>query len=95
MNRGMAIAAAGERSIKRVDGNLASVRCRQIGTSASLEADLDDGSDVIRLVWMGQRHITGIEPGRPLTVEGRLAVVRGRKTMFNPRYQLSPGPYRA
>jgi hypothetical protein len=84
----MTIAAAGERSVTRVDGELAAVRCRQVGWSASLEADLDDGSDVIRLVWMGQRHITGIEPGRPLTVEGRLAVVRGRKTMFNPRYQL-------
>jgi hypothetical protein len=78
------------RSVTRVDGNLAAVRCRPVGSSPSLEAELSDGSEVIRLVWMGQQRISGIEPGRSLTVEGMVGVHRGRKTMFNPRYQLSP-----
>jgi hypothetical protein len=95
MTRGIAVAAAGERSVTRVDGNLASVRCRPVGSSASLEAELNDGSDVIRLVWMGQQRITGIEPGRALTVEGMVGVHRGRKTMFNPRYQLGTIPRQA
>jgi hypothetical protein len=80
--------AAGRRPVVRVNGNLASVSCRPVGSSDSLVAELDDGSGRIRLVWMGQRQITGIEPGRPLTVEGVLGLHRGRKTMFNPRYQL-------
>jgi hypothetical protein len=37
---------------------------------------------------MGQRRIAGIEPGRPLSVEGVLGTHRGRRTIFNPRYQL-------
>jgi hypothetical protein len=95
MSRGIAVAEAGKRSITRVDGSLATVWSRPVGSSTALEAELHDGRDVIRLVWMGQRRITGIEPGRALTVEGRLGVHRGRKTIFNPRYQLGAGPGRA
>jgi hypothetical protein len=92
MNRGVPVPAAGERSVTRVGGQLAAVRSRRVGASAALEAELQDGRDLIRLVWMGQRRIIGIEPGAALTVEGRLTVHRGRTTMFNPRYQLGAGP---
>jgi hypothetical protein len=92
MNGGIALAETGERSKTRIAGNLVSVRCRQIGSSASLEAELYDGCGVIRLVWMGQRRINGIEAGRTLTAEGMLGMHRGRQTMFNPRYQLGTGP---
>lgn len=85
MTRDTTVAAAGERSISRVNGNLASVRSRRTG----LEADLNDGSGVLRLVWMGQHRITGIEPGRTLVVEGRIGIQHGRKTMYNPRYELA------
>ena len=77
-----------QRSVLRVDGELASVRSRQVGPAASLVAELDDGSGVIQLVWLGRQRITGIEPGRVLTAEGVPTVHRGRKTIFNPRYQL-------
>lgn len=86
---------AAERSMTRVDGDLVAVRCRPVGSSPALEAELYDGSGVIRLVWMGQRQISGIEPGRTLTAEGMLGVHRGRKTMFNPRYRLGAGPFPA
>jgi len=97
MNRAIAGGEAAERSVTRIDGNLAVVRSRRLGPSASLEADMEadmdaelgDGRDVIRLVWLGQRRITGIEPGAAVAVEGRLAVHRGRKTIFNPRYELT------
>jgi hypothetical protein len=88
MDGAIAEAEMAQRSVLRVDGELASVRPRRVGLSASLVAELDDGSGVIRLVWFGRQHITGIEPGRALTVEGVPTVHRGRKTMFNPRYQL-------
>jgi hypothetical protein len=54
----------------------------------TLEADLWDGSDVVTLVWLGRRHIAGIEPGRQLTVRGRLAVRDDRKVIYNPYYEL-------
>lgn len=54
----------------------------------TLEADLFDGTDVVTLVWLGRRHIAGIEPGRQLTARGRLAVRDDRKVIYNPRYEL-------
>jgi hypothetical protein len=54
----------------------------------TLEADLYDGSDVVTLVWLGRRQIAGIEPGRPLTARGRLAVRDDRKVIYNPYYEL-------
>ena len=54
----------------------------------TLEADLYDGSDVVTLVWLGRRHIAGIEPGRQLTARGRVAVRDDRKVIYNPYYEL-------
>lgn len=54
----------------------------------TLEADLYDGSDVVTLVWLGRRHIVGIEPGRTLTARGRVAVRDERKVIYNPYYEL-------
>ena len=56
----------------------------------TLEADLWDGSDVVTLVWLGRRHIAGIEPGRQLTVRGRIAMRDDRKVIYNPYYELEP-----
>lgn len=92
MVREISVPGAPGRPVVRVDGNLASVRCRPVGSSDALVAELDDGSGTIRLVWMGRRRIAGIEPGCALSVEGVLAMHRGRKTMFNPRYQLGRRP---
>ena len=50
----------------------------------TLEADLYDGSDVVTLVFLGRRHIAGIEPGRPLTARGRIAVRDDRKVHLQP-----------
>ncbi|NOW00155.1 OB-fold nucleic acid binding domain-containing protein [Isoptericola chiayiensis] len=54
----------------------------------TVEAELFDGSGSIDLVWMGRRQIAGIQPGRRLRVEGMVADRDGRRTMFNPRYEL-------
>ncbi|GAA1811542.1 OB-fold nucleic acid binding domain-containing protein [Planosporangium flavigriseum] len=54
----------------------------------TLEADLYDGSDLIRLIWLGRRHIAGIEPGRSITARGRIAFRDDRKVIFNPYYEL-------
>jgi hypothetical protein len=59
----------------------------------TLEADLYDGTDLVRLVWLGRRHIAGIEPGRSITARGRIAVRDDRKVIYNPYYELeAPRP---
>jgi hypothetical protein len=45
---------------------------------------------VVTLVWLGRRHIAGIEPGRQITARGRLAVRDDRKVIYNPYYELDP-----
>lgn len=47
----------------------------------------------IRLVWIGQRSVPGIEPGRWLHVEGFRADHDGVPTVFNPRYELLAGAH--
>lgn len=54
----------------------------------TLEADLYDGTDVVTLVFLGRRHIAGVEPGRALTARGRVALRDGRKVIYNPHYEL-------
>src|SRR3954454_24919919 len=54
----------------------------------TLEAELYDGSDLVTLVWLGRRHIAGIEPGRSVTARGRIAVRDDRKVIYNPYYEL-------
>ncbi|HEX8630590.1 MAG TPA: OB-fold nucleic acid binding domain-containing protein [Catenuloplanes sp.] len=73
-----------------VSGRLRTVVYTPRTNLPTLEADLYDGSDVVTLVWLGRRHIAGIEPGRQLTVRGRIAVRDGRKVVYNPYYELEP-----
>jgi hypothetical protein len=80
----------GDRPRVRVAGTVRVVRHDRIGGMPALEAELREGPDRIDLVWLGRANIRGIEPGSTLVAEGRLAVRRGRTTMFNPRYELGP-----
>ena len=58
----------------------------------TVEVELFDGSGVVDLVWLGRRRIAGIEPGRRALVEGLVCDVDGRRTIFNPRYELLAKP---
>lgn len=71
-----------------VSGRLRTVVYTPRTNLPTLEADLYDGSDVVTLVWLGRRHIAGIEPGRQLTARGRIAVRDDRKVIYNPYYEL-------
>jgi hypothetical protein len=71
-----------------VSGRLRTVVYTPRTNLPTLEADLFDGSDVVTLVWLGRRAIPGIEPGRQLTVRGRVALRDGRKVIYNPYYEL-------
>jgi hypothetical protein len=71
-----------------ISGRLRTVVYTPRTTLPTLEADLFDGSDVVTLVWLGRRQIVGVEPGRQLTVKGRIAVRNDRKVIYNPYYEL-------
>src|SRR5690242_13270383 len=73
-----------------VTGRLTSVRYTPRTNQPTLEAELFDGSGSMTLIFLGRRRIAGIEPGRSVSVVGRLAVRDGRKVIFNPYYVLEP-----
>jgi hypothetical protein len=71
-----------------VSGRLRTVVYTPRTNLPTLEADLYDGSDVVTLVWLGRRHIAGIEPGRQVVARGRVAMRDDRKVIYNPHYEL-------
>lgn len=71
-----------------VCGPLRSVTMKPAESVPTVEAEVYDGSGRVVLVWLGRRHIQGIEPGRVLTATGRVNTVDGRRTIYNPRYSL-------
>lgn len=76
----------------RATGIIRSVVLRPRQGVPTVEAELFDGSGVVDLVWLGRRSIAGIDPGRRLRVEGMVSETRGRRTIYNPRYELRPRP---
>lgn len=74
----------------QVVGRLRSVVYTPSETVPTLEAKLFDGTDTLDLVWLGQRRIAGIEPGRRVVARGRIGVHDGRLAMYNPYYELLP-----
>jgi len=70
-------------------GTLRSVETNAKGCAGGIKAELFDGTDEVTLVWLGQRRIAGIEPGRTLRVHGRLGQLEnGSKAIYNPHYEI-------
>ena len=84
------IADAPDRERVDLHGTLRTVTLRPRGGVPALEAELDDGSGVLTIVWLGRRRIAGISPGRPIRVGGRIGSHDGSRVMYNPRYELMP-----
>lgn len=82
------IAACRDRAVVTVQGELQSVTLRPVDGVLALEAELDDGTEKVTLVWLGRRRIAGISTGRTLTVHGRIGRRNHERVMFNPRYEL-------
>lgn len=79
-----------ERALARVRGIVHTVTLQPRAGTPALEVELFDGSDVVTLIWLGQRRIGGIDVGRRMIVTGRVTTLDGRRVMFNPRYELLP-----
>ena len=86
----MPIVDAPDREVVSLHGTLRTVTLRPRGGVPALEAELDDGSGVLTIVWLGRRRIAGIGPGRSLQVQGRIGVHDGTRIIYNPRYELIP-----
>ncbi|MBT2382520.1 OB-fold nucleic acid binding domain-containing protein [Streptomyces sp. ISL-11] len=79
-----------DRQVVKVTGTLRTVTLRPRAGVPALEAELFDGSAALDVVWLGRRSIVGIEPGRKLIASGRISMSRGRRVLFNPKYELRP-----
>ncbi len=86
------VSQVGDRHRVRVSGVLRSVVLRPREGVPALQAELYDGSGTVDLVWLGRRQIAGVEPGRRLRAEGLVCAMDGRRTMYNPRYELRSRP---
>lgn len=70
-------------------GTLRSVETNAKACAGGVKAELYDGTDAVTLVWLGQRRIPGIEPGRTLRVHGRIGKLdNGAKAIYNPHYEI-------
>ena len=86
----LSIADAPDRERVTLRGSLRTVTLRPRAGVPALEAELNDGTGVITIVWLGRRRIAGIEPGRAIEVEGRIGLHEATRVMYNPRYELIP-----
>ncbi len=77
-----------DRCVADLHGTLSNVHQRSIDGVSALEAELSDGSDACTLIWLGRDEIEGIEPGRTLTVHGRVGRRGKERVLYNPRYEL-------
>lgn len=84
------LANISDRSRARIRGIVHTVTLQPRAGTPALEVELFDGSDVVTLIWLGQRRIGGIDCGRRMIVTGRVTTLDGRRVMFNPRYELLP-----
>jgi hypothetical protein len=74
----------------QVCGTLRAVTLRPRAGVPALVAELYDGSGSLSVVWLGRRHIGGVEPGRRIRVQGVVTEAAGTRTIFNPKYELMP-----
>ena len=74
----------------RLRGTLRTVTLRPRGGVPALEAELDDGSGVLTVVWLGRRRIAGIAPGARSRSRAGSGQPTGGRIMYNPRYELIP-----
>jgi RecG-like helicase len=82
------IADAPSRSLVVVAGRVKSVRVQPLAGVATLRATIVDDSGQLTIVFLGRRHVAGIEPGRHLLCEGVIGEQQGRRQMLNPVYRL-------
>jgi RecG-like helicase len=77
-----------DRQWAKLRGTITVLTMKPRSGTAWLEAEFNDGSGTVTLIWMGRRAIGGISAGRELTVSGRVSYVDGQRRLYNPLYEL-------
>lgn len=77
-----------DRSKVEIRGTIASLSVQPVDQTKWLEAELNDGSGAVTLIWMGRRSVPGIQAGTVLRVKGLISCSGKRRVIFNPRYEL-------
>lgn len=84
------VAGATDRGMVRIRGEVAGVQIVPRAGAPSLEITVDDGSGRAVAVFTGRKRVGGLDPGRPVQVEGMGRREKGRLTLINPAYTLLP-----
>jgi hypothetical protein len=82
------IAQARHRQQVTLHGSVHAIRIQPRGGIATMECRLRDASGEISIVFLGRRHIGGIEPGTLIAVTGRVGLRHGHLEIVNPYYTL-------
>jgi hypothetical protein len=87
---GKSACAVADRELAEVAGTIRTVTLPPRRSVPVLVAEVFDGTRSVNLVWIGRRHIAGIEPGIFVTARGRVCRTRGAATIYNPAYEIVP-----
>lgn len=71
-----------------IAGRISDVRLAPMREGKRFEAEVDDGSGRITLVFLGRRSVDGVLPGARIKAIGRVCSLDGQPAIFNPRYEL-------
>lgn len=82
------IADLADREMAWLRGTITVLTMKPRSGTPWLEAEFDDGSGSVTLIWMGRREIPGVLAGRELAVRGRVSYVDGQRRLYNPYYEL-------
>lgn len=82
------IASVRLREHVRVAGRVHAVRVRSRANVPTLECIVQDGTGSIAVVFLGRRHVPGIEVGARIVAEGVVGEYHGRPAILNPDYEL-------
>ncbi len=77
-----------DRQLVSIRGRIASLTPRTVGGTPVLEAELDDSTGLLVIVWLGRSDIPGIQTGKEILVRGRILDSEGGLKLYNPWYQL-------
>ncbi len=72
-------------------GRIHAVEQSAIAGSPTLRVQVRGDDGVVTAVFLGQRDVVGLDPGRRIRIEGRLLERRGERFIANPAYTLLPG----
>jgi hypothetical protein len=82
------IGTARPRQRVRVTGHVRSLRVQPRAGVPTLECVLFDGTGGLSVVFLGRRHVAGIDVGTRMLVEGVVGDYHGRLAVLNPVYEL-------